>query len=166
MSWFGTDIKLDGRKLVAFARDISYITPNQYTNLMRPQKISKFPDALEDPGLEYSGIFEDAWISDIAYVVLKAPPDGERTLHLIGLIPDIGGTPFNSTLTIRVNGQVVYKGEHGKGDVKISVPLDKSIFNGGLSTKIQIESSSLQRLPNGDGRPVSMRLNSLAYTTK
>lgn len=163
MGWFGNDIKLDIRKTVAFARDISYITPDQYSVFKRPLMLQSFPAALEDPGLEYSGIFEDAWISDAAYVILKAPhKDGQGVLYLSGLIPDIGGAPFSTTLTIKVNEQVVYTGLHTKGDLKILIPIAE-IIGDSENVKIQVESSALQCLPGGDDRPVSLHLNEIGF---
>jgi hypothetical protein len=163
MGWFGNNIKLDIRKTVAFARDISYITPKQYFELKRPHALQSFPSALENPSLEYSGIFEDGWISDAAYVILKNPyKSGQGSLYLSGLIPDVGGAPFSTTLTIRVNDQVVYKRLHTKGDIKISIPV-AGIIAGNESAKVQIESSKLQRLPNGDDRPVSLLIHEIGF---
>jgi hypothetical protein len=163
MGMFGNNIKLDIRRTVAFARDISYISPEQYTAFKRPAAVRTFPDALGDPGLEYSGIFEDAWISDVAYVILKSSlEDQQGSLYLSGQIPNIGGTSFTTNLTIRVNNQVVYKGLHTNGDIKISTPISE-FFSDSENVKIQVESSALQRLPHGDGRPVSMLLKEVGF---
>lgn len=164
MKLFGSDIKLDIRKTVAFARDISYISPEQYAAFKRPQAIQIFPVALENPGLEYSGIFEDGWISNMAYVVLEAPLTGQQgNLRLSGLIPDIGGVPFSTTLTIKVNGRSIHSAIYTKGEITIMLPLDTALLEGSPSVKVEIESSALQRLPNGDDRPVSMRINYLGF---
>jgi hypothetical protein len=164
MALFGNNVKLDTRKVVAYARDISYISPEQYAAFKRPQAIQSFPAALEDRGLEYSGIFEDGWISDVAFVVLQAPLNGPvASLHLSAMIPDIGGSPFSTVLSIKVNDQPVYTANHAKGEVDITVPLDTSLFKGNPIAKIQLESSALQRLPNGDDRPVSMHLNVIEF---
>jgi hypothetical protein len=164
MALFGKNVKFDTRKVVAYARDISYISPEQYAAFKRPQAVQSFPAALEDKGLEYSGIFEDGWISDVAFVVLQAPlNDTVASLHLSAMIPDIGGSPFSTVLTIKVNDQLVYTANHAKGEVDITVPLDTSLFKGNPIAKIQLESSALQRLPNGDDRPVSMHLNVIEF---
>lgn len=163
MGWFGNNIKLDIRKTVAFARDISYISPEQYAAFKRPSAIQGFPAALGNPGLEYSGIFEDGWISDVAYVVLNSPNKAEQDkLYLSGLIPDIGGAPFSTTITIRINNQVVYEGLHTKGYIKITIP-SAGIVVDSKSAKIQIESSALQRLPGGDDRPVSILISVIGF---
>jgi hypothetical protein len=163
MGWYGNNIKLDIRKTVAFARDISYIAPDQYAAFKRPQALQSFPAALENPNLEYSGIFEDGWLSDVAYVVLKALNKGEQgVLHLSGLIPDIDGVPFSTTLTIKINDQVVYQGLHSRGNVNISIPFVGA--NGdNQCVKVQVESSALQRLPHGDDRPVSLLIREMGF---
>jgi len=164
MALFGKNIKLDIRKVVVYARDISYISPEQYAAFKRPQAIQGFPAALEDPGLEYSGIFEDGWISEAAFVVLQVPLNSVKaSLHLSGLVPDIGGNPFSAVLTIKVNDQLVYTARQEKGEVNITVPIDTALFKGNPIAKVQIESSALQRLPNGDDRPVSMHLNLIGF---
>lgn len=166
MRMFGKNIKLDIRKTVAFARDISYITPGQYNAFKRPENLHGFPSALQNPGLEYSGIFEDAWVSDIAYVILNAPQKGQqRVLHLLGQIPDIEGAPFSTTLTIKINNEIVYSGLHTKGDVNISIPV-VGTYDSRKGIKVQIESSGLQRLPRGDGRPVSLLLKELGFAER
>lgn len=164
MALFGKNIKRDSRKVVVYARDISYISPKQYAAFKRPEIIQSFPAALQNPNLEYSGIFEDGWISDVAFVVLQAPLNGAAaSLHLSGMIPDIGGKPFIAVLTLKVNDQLVYTASHTKGEVNITVPFDTALFKDSSIAKIQLESSALQRLPNGDDRPVSMHLNMVGF---
>ena len=125
------------------------------------QAVRGFPGALADSGLEYSGIFEDGWISDAAYVILQAPsPAGKANLHVSGLIPDVGGVPFDSVISVKVEDQTVYSSKLSKGLVDIRIPLDASLFKGNAA-KVQVESSALQRLPNGDDRLVSMHLTEI-----
>lgn len=164
MALFGKSLKIDDRKVAVYSRDISYISPEQYIAIKRPQSIQGFPVALEDEGLEYSGIFEDGWISDAAYVVLQVPQNRPKVdLHLSGVIPGIGGTPFSTLLTLKVNDRIVYKDKHTQGEVNVTVSLDPALFKDNPIAKIQIESSVLQRLPNGDDRPVSMHLSFIGF---
>jgi hypothetical protein len=164
LALFGKSIKLDIRKVVVFARDISYISPEKYAAFKRPRLLSSFPMALEDPGLEYSGIFEDGWISDAAYVILQTPLNNEMSsLHISGMIPDIGGSPFSSVISIKVNNRVVFSEKQEKGALDITVPIPSELLNGSSSAKVLIESSAVQRLPNGDGRPVSMHLSEIGF---
>jgi hypothetical protein len=163
MTLFGNKIKLDSRKVVVYARNISYIAPSQYAAVKRPSAIRGFPVALADPGLEYSGIFEDGWISEAAYVVLVPPlVSTNRRLAISGIIPDVGDPSFSTVLTVKVNDRIVYSARHATGNVTIAVPLERTAVADGATVKVQIESSGLQRLPGQDGRPVSMHINMLS----
>jgi hypothetical protein len=166
MALFGSNVKLDIRKKVAFARDISYITSEQYDSMWRPQRISNFPAALRDPALEYSGIYEDGWLSEQSYVVLDGPLRRESsTLRLTGMLPGIGDMDFKTTLKISINGNLVYQAQHGPGEIKLALPLSSVYFRPGDKALVLIQSSALQRLPDEDGRPVSIHLDYLGYQT-
>ena len=89
MSLYGRKFNLDDRRLVGFTRDISVITDDQYQALRRPLHISKFPqDLYMNPGLEYSGLFEDGWVAEDAYIKLGASKPGQLVVFR-GYIPDI-----------------------------------------------------------------------------
>lgn len=159
MALFGNHIKMDSRKVVVFSKDISFLSPDQYAKINRPRIVQGFPSSLENTGLEYSGIFEDGWISNAAYVVLQTPMhDAKSSLRVSGMIPRINEEPFSTQITIKVNDKIVYKTMHTSGEINITVPLKTIHFEKNNIAKIQIESDQLQYLPNGDGRPVSMLL--------
>lgn len=104
MTLWGEKFNLDDRRLVGFTRDISIITEEQYRNLERPTKISKFPEDLSNnPGLEYSGMFEDGWVGRESFFNLAGSHPGQ-VLTFRGYIPD---TPEYRTkgidLTISLN---------------------------------------------------------------
>ncbi len=167
MTLFGNYVKMDSRKVVGFSRGISYLAPEEYAQIKRPDFVRSIPAALKDPGLEYSGIFEDGWISEAAYVVLQVPSNSSKTsLRLRGLILDVDGEPFSPLFTIKINDRIVYAGKQGKGELDLMVPLDSDLFDGALFAKIQIESDALQRLPNDDGRPVSMLLKEVSFSQR
>ena len=88
MGLWGQKFNLDDRRLVGFSRDISIITDEQYRQLERPAKISRFPQDLSRyPGLEYSGIFEDGWVGTESYFKLAASHPGQ-VLSFKGYVPD------------------------------------------------------------------------------
>ncbi len=88
MRLYGVKYNLDDRRLVGFTRDMSLITDEQYKAMVRPTKISEFPrDLYVYPGLEYSGLYEDGWVCDDAYVRLGASHPGQ-VLYFKGFIPD------------------------------------------------------------------------------
>jgi hypothetical protein len=89
MRWYGRKFALDDRNLIGFTRDISVLSDDQYRAMVRPSKISRFPDdLLEDKTLEYSGLYEDGWMGRDAFVRLGASHTGQ-VLYFKGYIPDI-----------------------------------------------------------------------------
>lgn len=99
MNLYGSKFNLDDRRLVGFTRDISVITEEQYQALPRPLKISQFPrDLVANPGLEYSGLFEDGWMADEALFRLGPSAPGQ-VLTFSGFVPD---TPNFRTAGVNV----------------------------------------------------------------
>ncbi len=105
MALYGLKYNLDDRRLVGFTRDISVITEEQYLRLKRPTRIASLPwDLYDNPGLEYSGLFEDGWIGDQAYLNLAASKKGD-VVTFKGEIPDTAEFKKNGTkLVMTVNG--------------------------------------------------------------
>jgi hypothetical protein len=106
MRWYGVNYALDDRRLVGFTRDISVLTDEQYRNVPRPTKISRFPwDLLNNKGLEYSGVYEDGWLGRDAYFKLGASHTGQ-VLYFKGYIPDIPRFEKEGVdTTISINGK-------------------------------------------------------------
>jgi hypothetical protein len=73
MTLFGRKILRDRRLLVAFLRDISLVSEEEYARLHPPERVERFPEDLLHPDLEYSGLFEDGWVSEGAFVCLGRP---------------------------------------------------------------------------------------------
>src|SRR5438093_10147332 len=101
--WYETFYRND-RRPVGISRNISIITNEQYQKLERPSKIAEFPqDLSRNPGLEYSGVFEDGWVGPESFFKLAASHPGQ-VLYFKGYVPD---TPAYRTqgldLTISVN---------------------------------------------------------------
>jgi hypothetical protein len=88
MRLYGLKFNLDDRRLVGFTRDISIITDAEYRAMERPTKISEFPhDLYRYPGLEYSGLYEDGWMCNDAYIRLGASYPGQ-VFYFKGFVPD------------------------------------------------------------------------------
>ena len=166
MGWFGKEIKIDVRKTAIFSRDISYITREQYDSIDPPFEINEFPSGLGNPGLEYSGIFEDGWMSEAAYVFLGVPRESRNIfLHFSGLVPDVGDNSFETEITVKFNGEVVYSEIRLPGDLNLDLPIAGNV-NTMRKVKVEIYSSALQRLPNGDDRPVSLLVREIGLLAK
>jgi hypothetical protein len=106
MRWYGQKFALDDRRLVGFTRDISVITDEEYQALPRPTKIGNFPwDLINYPGLEYSGIYEDGWIGEDAFVRM-GPSKSGQVLYFKGYIPDIPRFRTQGVdVTLSINGR-------------------------------------------------------------
>lgn len=106
MGLYGLKYNLDDRRLIGFTRDISLVSEEQYRKLKRPSRVSRLPDDLyENPGLEYSGIFEDGWLSEQSYLTLGPGKKGDL-LTFKGILPELpefqnGG----AALTMKINGR-------------------------------------------------------------
>lgn len=105
MRLYGLKYNLDDRRLVGFTRDISIVTEDQYRHLKRPARISKLPDDIyNNPGLEYSGLFEDGWLGDQAYVCLTSARKGD-IVTFKGEVPDLPAFRDGLILTMTINGK-------------------------------------------------------------
>ncbi len=106
MRLYGLKFNLDDRRLVGFTRDISVITEDQYKKLVRPSRISSFPDDLAaNPGLEYSGLYEDGWMAEDAFFKM-APSHPGQVLYFKGYVPDTENFRTKGLdVTVSINGK-------------------------------------------------------------
>ena len=88
MRLYGRDIHSDWRRLTVIGRDISLISEDEYQAIKPPSQIEHFPADLANPSLEYSGIYEDSWISEHSFFVLEAK-ENTNFLVIKGLIPQV-----------------------------------------------------------------------------
>jgi hypothetical protein len=157
---FNRDVLLDNRSAVAFGRDISCLATEEYESQSRPDSVRTFPaDLLPPSPLEFSGWFEDGWISRRSYVVLRAARPGER-LRLRGEIPSL--PPFTSvgqTLTVRVNGGAPLIHHLAAGDFDLVFPAGATT----APTRVDLAFEADCHLPAPDDRPVSARVFSLTF---
>jgi hypothetical protein len=124
MELYGANIPLDRRKLVGFGRDISLISEAEYQALPAPSSVSAFPTDLSNPALEYSGVYEDGWVSEAAFFYLRHK-GAAATLRITGMIPQIVPGAFNSELTVRVDGNLVHKQALGLGDFALDIRIPR-----------------------------------------
>ena len=106
MTLYGTHIPLDRRLLTGHARDISLISARELDQLAAPVSIQRFSDDLANPALEYSGIYEDGWISEAAYFGLSQP-DNDAQVVVRGAVPLIDDPNFSTELRVLVDGEEV-----------------------------------------------------------
>jgi hypothetical protein len=151
-------VPLDYRRLVGWARDISVLSPDEYRQLRRPLHVTSFPrDLATAETLEFSGAYEDGWLSPQSRFVL-GPTPAEGCLRIRGFIPELPGSPLGSgSLLLTVGGQRhELPAATGSFDWLIPVPH----ANAG-ATEIRIEFTATAKLPGGDDRPAGGKLDLL-----
>jgi len=158
MDLYGRNIQIDPRLLTAFARNISLISNSKYATLHPPSFLKNFVIALRNPSLLYSGIYEDGWISNAAYLKLSTHADNE-SLIINGLVPLIRNPNYHERLVCVIDGHT-FK----------TVVLRVGFFHLKLRTRltkgnhtVSFRFSGFERLPGKDGRPISARIYSVGF---
>lgn|GEM_PF-3489138 len=157
MSLYGTDIKIDPRPILGYARDISVISEAEYASLNPPSSLAAFPADLANPDLEYSGIFEDGWLSEASFFCLSQP-QADMSLRIQGFNPLIDDAAFTQDLTVLVDGQEVLQQTYPVGEIDITLPSSDA-----GRRCVELRFSQVQRLPNGDNRPIAAQLKFIGY---
>jgi hypothetical protein len=176
MSLYGRDVAMDRRLLVGFARDVSAISEADFQKLTPPPQLSNFPDDLANPNLEYSGLYEDGWVSEAAFVTLAvaagganqtdpAAPVAPKAIAVRGSVPVIGGnSAFTTDVTLKVDGVEVAKKTLAPGEFEVrgALPPAKTSAESSESTgsrrRVELVFTNTQHLPEGDNRPVAALL--------
>jgi hypothetical protein len=162
MSLYGRNVPLEPRKITAFARDISLIDDREYGRLTAPQHVERFPRDLENPNLEFSGVYEDGWASERSYFVLRSSKNA-TTLKLRGVVPLIGDPYFSTRICIVLDRLELGCRKAQVADFDFAYPL--GTLNDG-NHEVRIEVDRTQSLPRGDGRPVGMKLNFVGFESR
>ncbi len=158
MSLYGARVDIDPRYLTAFARNISLLSEAEANALFAPNAISKFPDDLKSDSLQYSGLYEDGWVSERAFVMLTAASES-NTLVIKGMVPLIADPAFHSVLTVLLDGDQVAQQRLTLGSYEIKVPIGSAAGQ----RKVELVFDGYQVLPGGDGRPTGGMINYLGF---
>jgi hypothetical protein len=117
---------------------------------------------LADRSIEFSGIYEDGWVSDHAYLVLGKSLRGDR-LVIKGRLPAINSfVQRGNAVTVLLNNKAIYSGHLLPGNFKI----DHTIEQDATVNRVAFDFSSLERLPAGDDRPVAAQLVEVGITDR
>jgi hypothetical protein len=161
MGLYGRHVLLDPRRLVAFARDISAISEEDYQRLRPPRELNDLPKNMLNPNLEYSGAYEDGWVSEAAQFVLSHP-SRSSALVVRGLVPLIDDPNFHSTLRVLIADREVGSARVGVGTFALRFPVPSSVP---ARAKVTLRFDRFQRLPNGDRRPIAMKMYTVGFNT-
>jgi len=161
-AFYNSSINLDYRRLVAYCRDISALSPEEVSAINRPRGLGNFPaDIVMAKGLEYSGIYEDGWISPDARFVLAASEPKDQ-IRIKGFMPYIPGMEKEQSLTISLNDNHTYYVTLSPGAFDWALP----VYNNQRTTSIVIHSTSRAQLPSPDQRPVAAHLSYIGLESK
>ncbi len=153
-SLYNTMVPLDSRKLVAYGRDISALSAAEVAGLERPVKISRFPDDLVFArGLEFSGIFEDGWLSPVSEFVL-GPSTTAGIVRVRGYVPQLAGAPLGGGRLLARLGSREFDlpATTGAFDWLLPVSADTA------TTHLSLRFSATAPLPDHDDRPAGGKL--------
>ena len=153
MRLYGMDIPSDRRKVVAFGRDISLLSDAEYRALAPPSAVESFPAGLADKALEYSGIYEDGWVAEGAFLSLKLE-GANLVLRLEGSVPKIDDPNFSTQLIVLVDNREVGSKTLRLGAFSFEFPLSPSAG----ARRIDLKLSRVQHLSVGDNRLVAAQL--------
>ena len=158
---YNLELPLDYRRLLGWGRDISALTPEEYRQLRRPLRIAKFPEDLSKAeSLEFSGAYEDGWLSPQSEFLLAAgAPSG--CVRLRGVVPELPGSPLGSgTMTVSINGRELAL-PAAKGTFDWLLPLPPAAPAHADATSVALRFSVTALLPGGDDRPAGAKLELL-----
>ena len=113
---------------------------------------------MKNKDLEYSGIYEDGWVAESSYVVLKAP-QAASSLVASFWIPTLQGRPASSWAVLIVDGkEVARQSTTSVGTVFFNIPI-----HGGGKHRVELSFDRAEQLPAPDNRPVSAQIRYIGF---
>jgi hypothetical protein len=153
-------VVIDPRWLATYLRGVSLVSEDQYRSLQPPALIERFPAGLDNKALEYSGLYEDGWMAERAFVRLAGASHPVRfVLH--AMYPWKTADSGASELTIRVNGKERARSTLHHGDFSVRFELEPSPE----PIRIDLIADGAKRLGPGDARPASVLIKSIGWTS-
>jgi hypothetical protein len=156
LALYNSRLGLDPRRLVGFVRNISLLAPAEVEAMPLPTSIDSVPAGLFQPGLLFSGIFDDGWIGERAKVRLASAAAAGR-LRIEGQMPGAAGWPAGMKVQVLIDDRVADTVSINQGDFSIDVPIE-----GKGAHWIEMQVDAVARLPGGDDRSVSVLLKRIA----
>lgn len=162
LRFFESSRPADPRKLTGFLRDISLVSDEEYQSRKCPSALQKFPDDLRNENLEYSGIYEDGWLSEESFVSFGLPSGASKAekplfLRFQGSIPNLSEESSKRDLRIFVDNTEIWSQHMEPGSFDIRIPLSEGVEQRSITLKF----SGGEPLPGGDSRPISAKIEFL-----
>lgn len=159
MLLYGRDVSENYHWITSFCRDISLLTEEQYQAIRPPLSLQKFPMDLNDKNVEYSGMYEDGWISERAFFILRSE-EKSRHLEVRGLVPMVKDPAFHSTVKIAVDGETILEKPLKIGSFAVKLPMIRNPHR----HRIDLWFSDSQVLDQESGRLAAARLDFIGFT--
>jgi hypothetical protein len=152
------NLSIDTRMALGYCRDISVVSGQAYQALLRNRGISRFPDDLVGShAVEYSGLYEDGWVSQHAFVMLGAITPGDKVV-VSGMRPQIpGAKTIPQRVELSVDGVRLLSQALPPGHFTLEAPLGRTA----PQVKIELHFDYDEALPAPDYRPVTVLLESI-----
>jgi hypothetical protein len=158
---YGAGVELDARRVALFVSNISVVDGTELKMLNKPSLLKNFPGSLEDPNLNFSGIYEDGWISADSYFDLDSL--GKTTFSISGVVPAIiGEKSFHTNLRISLDGSTLCAFDLATGLFRKTCSLDNFVSIS-HTHRLEIHFSQEQTLPMPDGREVAAQISTLGF---
>jgi hypothetical protein len=153
---YGRSVPTDPRFITAYVRDISLLSSTTYRRLHPPMALRSFPAGLQNPNLEYSGLYEDGWMGADGYVRLA----GGRAADLVvqGQVPAGAGQILE--LLVNARRVAVVPAVPGVLNVRVPVPASRS------SRRVDLRFARTIRLNAPDLRPAAVHLRFLGLVPR
>ncbi|MBS0662209.1 MAG: hypothetical protein JSR48_03020, partial [Verrucomicrobia bacterium] len=152
---YNRSVSLDSRSGVAYCRDISALSEERYAARPPLSRLSRFPADLVGPHApEYSGIYEDGWVSGHAFVRLGPVQAGSRVSGLMQRPTLPGVAPLPRRVTLLLDGVPQFTREIPPGDFRWEATCPRPAE----CVKIELVFDGIDTLPAPDLRPAAALL--------
>jgi hypothetical protein len=152
MNLYGKNVDLDPRYFALYARNISIAPPLGDA----PKQLADLPRDLKQPGLLYSGIYEDGWLGRKFSARLRSD-FGDQVLHLRINVPP---NSMQQVISVTIDGRAV-----AVLPVKPSTYLDMNFpWNTPGNHMVVVQATEIgEKVLVGDSRPTWGRLMQIGF---
>jgi hypothetical protein len=158
MRLWRTNLPMDYKRLVGMARNISVITDEEYHHFRAPSDIRKIPSDFLNQEFEYSGVYEDGWVSGDSYFILNGNGKTEPMV-IRGVVPITFDGSFTTNLTATVDGKEVGHRQLGIGEFEVRLPISPQSGR----RRVEFHFDKTQSLLYNDRRRAAILLRCLGF---
>jgi hypothetical protein len=147
---------LVARRITGYARNISLLAEDEVDAMKPPESLSRFPADLFDPGLLFSGLYEDGWIAEVARIRLGSDKRA-GVIRVRGQVSGSDRAGAGTTIEVMVDGQEVARRQLNSGDFELQAAIPVAAG----PRWIELRADATDRISTADQRVASIRLVAL-----